>query len=127
MKPEQLMWNHLSAVLTTFAIAQRHEDKYSPDVPDVSFVRRSDGVTVWVELKTIDKWSPAVTKVPHLRAGQVNWLKSRSNLGAPVFMLLWIRESNEWLWIPGKELLHSMIDIGLDRETWLSLSDAQPF
>lgn len=134
MTPEQSMWQRLSPILHTFAIAQRHEDSLSPDIPDVSFTRRIStpygvsGGCGWIELKTIAAWNKrCFTKLPHLRPGQVNWLKSRGALGADVWLLLWVRESNEWLWIPGKDLAHTMIDVGQPVEEWRVISCPQPF
>ena len=49
MKPEQRMWQRVAAIAHSFSLCQRHEDRLSPDVPDVSFVRRTDGVGGWVE------------------------------------------------------------------------------
>lgn len=81
-KPEQLMWDHLKAKMEGRWDAQRHEDEYSPDVPDVSYALRGrDG---WIELKTIAEWPKRGTtavNLDRLRPGQVNWLESRGRHG----------------------------------------------
>ena len=119
------MWDRLAPILNQNFLCQRHEDRLSPDIPDVSFVRRSDGSAGWIELKTIDKWRRDLTKLHHLSAGQVNWLYARARLGADVWLLLWVRESDEWLWIPGYYVSHSMRDEGLVKTDWLNV--AVPF
>lgn len=97
MKPEQRMWGYLSGKMHGMWDAQRHEDRYSEDIPDVSFAltvgnRGIVGVDGWIELKTIPAW-PASLKtmvnIPHLTSGQVNWMERRGSAGTgSVFMLL---------------------------------------
>ena len=49
---------------------QRHEDKYSSDVPDISFAYMDHHG--WIELKTAKD-----NEVIKLRPGQINWLLKR--------------------------------------------------
>lgn len=126
-KPEQRMWCRLSKALEPVALCQRIEDRLSPDIPDVSFVRKSDGVSGWIELKTIKNWGRRpLTRIGHLRPGQVNWLTSRASHGASVWLLLWVEESDEWVWVYGADVTHEMADIGLSKVRWLGLN-RQPF
>lgn len=88
-KAEQLMWDYLSGVMRGRWDAQRHEDKYSDSIPDVSFAR--GGVDGWLELKIIPAW-PKKANTPinlsHLRPGQVNWLEDRGRAGNGACYLL---------------------------------------
>jgi len=116
------MWQRFDRMYSRRLICQRHEDRLSPDIPDVSCTRRSDGVNGWVELKTIEKWSGKTTKLRHLRPGQVNWLKTRGDVGAEVYLLLWVRESDEWLWIHGSKVVHEMWEAGFSKNEWVRLA-----
>jgi hypothetical protein len=81
-KPEQKMWDYLTAAMRGRWDAQRHEDKLSNSVPDVSFA--CQGVDGWLELKTIEEWPKRATtmvKLQHLRSGQVNWMEDRGRRG----------------------------------------------
>lgn len=89
-KPEQLQWQYLSKAMSGLWDAQRHEDRYSPDIPDVSYaIQNVDG---WIELKTLMKYPVNPDKpirLAHLRSGQVNWIERRGAAGAGrVFLLL---------------------------------------
>lgn len=127
-KPEQRMWDRLSRTLGPVALCQRIEDRFSPDIPDVAFVRKSDGMCGWIEMKTIPAWSKrSLTKLTHLRPGQVNWLMERANHGASVWLLLWVEESDEWLWIYGADVSHNMADVGLSAGDWRFVSHQSPF
>lgn len=126
--PEQRMWSRLSKILNPVALCQRVEDRLSPDIPDVNFVRKSDGMSGWIELKTIKNWSKrSLTRINHLRPGQVNWLTSRASYGASVWMLLWVEEPDEWVWVYGADVTHEMADAGLLKEDWLALHQPSPF
>lgn len=125
--PEQLQWQRASAVLHTYALCQRHEDRYSSGIPDVSFVQRDTGRSGWVELKTISAWSRGPTRIPHLSVEQVNWIGTRSLLGAAIWVLLWVREPNEWLWIPGRCINHDMRISGMPADEWRALDVGLPF
>lgn len=86
-KPEQLVWSALQRRMVGEWIAQRHEDRYSPGIPDVSFVR--NGVSGWIELKHADKNEPL-----KIRPGQLNWMKSRVDAGC--MCILMTRRDSIW-------------------------------
>ena len=81
-KPEQLVWQSLRPLLVAAgAVVQRHEDKYSVGIPDVSVVY--GGRSGWIELKAA-RTSHTPLK---LRDAQHNWMASRTNAGCPSFIL----------------------------------------
>lgn len=105
-KPEQKMWVYLASVMQGAWDAQRHEDKYSDSIPDVSFAlhgAKIHGAEGWIELKTIKtlpkKYNTPV-RIPHLTPGQVNWLERRGIAGnGKVYLLLAVgveMHSAEW-------------------------------
>lgn len=67
---------------------QHHEDKFQPDIPDLSIAR--DGWDGWIELKfseafpTRGKFNP-----PDFTAGQRAWLSARAKKGGGNCWLLW--------------------------------------
>lgn len=66
---------------------QRHEDRYSPDIPDSSFTYR--GVTGWIENKSSDPPKRDTPfPMPKLRPGQLNWMRERSRHGG-VCLIAW--------------------------------------
>lgn len=104
MKPESIQWQILSRA-TGFAILWcRHEDRYSPDIPDLSFCT-AEG-SGWVELKVIEKLPrPGKTVViPHLKPGQVNWANARWKLGANCWMLLRVSQTDQWILLCPKSM-----------------------
>lgn len=89
-KPEQRMWDYLRRRMNGRWDAQRHEDRHSEDIPDLSYA--CCGVSGWIELKTIADW-PKRTETPiridHLTPGQVNWLENRGRAGnGKVYLML---------------------------------------
>lgn len=97
-KPEQQQWIKLKAATEKHIMWQRHEDRLSPDIPDLSFQTPYGGG--WVEMKTLDQWparSTTAVNLPHLKEGQVNWLQKRRTLGSNCWILLWVRSTGEWL------------------------------
>lgn len=89
-KPEQRQWDYLRGQMAGRWDAQRHEDRYCQDIPDVSFGLQ--GIDGWIELKTIKAWPKRVgtpLNIPHLTAGQVNWIEARyAHGGRNSFLLL---------------------------------------
>lgn len=85
---EQLLWRALDAEMRSFWTAQRHEDRYSPDVPDVSFAL--NGVDGWAELKVVDPTPKpdALLRIAHFTSGQRNWLYKRGRAGTGHCFLL---------------------------------------
>lgn len=104
-KPEQKQWDYLSRQMSGLWDAQRHEDRHSPDVPDVSFAMQ--GIDGWLELKTLAAWPKRSTTqvyLEHLTSGQVNWLERRGSRGSGrVWLLLAVgteMAEAEWLLVP---------------------------
>ena len=76
--PEQRVWDSLRRHMPEDFLPQRHEDKYSPGIPDLSFVWR--GVQGWIELK-------AARPQLLMRPEQVRWMLRRSREGVPCILL----------------------------------------
>lgn len=76
--PEQRVWDTLKRRMPEDFLPQRHEDKYSSGIPDLSFVWR--GVSGWIELKSA---SPAI----HIRPAQAAWMLKRTRAGVPCILL----------------------------------------
>lgn len=68
--------------------AQRHEDRYSVDIPDVSFAL-PHGVAGWVELKAEGKSGEF-----EVSPGQIRWMLRRARLG--VRCVLMARAAGGW-------------------------------
>lgn len=91
--------------------AQRHEDKHSKGIPDVSYgiARRGDG---WIELKYLDRYptkpGPWDFKLDHFTPEQRNWLSSRAKHGTGrVFIMAQFgdRLTAIWQWAKLEPLL----------------------
>jgi hypothetical protein len=100
-KPEQKQWDAVARTMDRYWDAQRHEDKYSDGIPDVSFAYR--GTDGWLELKVIPRFpknEDHPISIPHLRPAQVNWMEKRARWGnGKVFMLLMVGDQpkdGEW-------------------------------
>ncbi len=105
---EQRVWDYLARSMKGRWFVQRHEDRYSDSIPDVSFVMT--GVSGWLELKQISTWPKKDTtpiNIPHLESGQVNWLEQVSNNGGNAWMLLVIGDQMAlatWFLIPASDV-----------------------
>lgn len=124
-KPEQLMWDYLDDTMRGRWDAQRHEDKFSESVPDVSFACR--GVDGWLELKVLPSWpkQPGVNvRMSHLRPGQVNWMEIRGKRGrGAVWLLLAVGTSNglaDWVLIHHTRV-RDLYEAKLTREDLLTM------
>lgn len=103
--PEQRQWQYLKNAMGMQWDVQRHEDKHSPAIPDLSYaIGRVDG---WIELKTLPQWpkkDDTGVRIGHLTADQLNWLESRGAHGnGQVFVLLAVGEDMRfahWALIP---------------------------
>jgi hypothetical protein len=79
------LWSDIQKGMLTRWHAQRHEDKHSTGIPDVSFgiQKRSDG---WIELKFLKRLpdfngKPWDFKYDHFTPDQRNWLETRTKHG----------------------------------------------
>jgi hypothetical protein len=107
-KPEQLLWDSLKRTMGTLWRIQRHEDKHSPDVPDLSYsCRRCSG---WLELKVLDKW-PASPTAPldfalsHFTLSQRSWLRRHGEMGSGHCYLL-AKIGDDFLLVRWSQLQH---------------------
>ncbi len=106
------LWNTLRDGMAGRWHCQRHEDKYSTGIPDVSFGigRVSDG---WIELKYLDKLPrdlrvrPFDFALDHLTPEQRNWMDLRSKFGTGrVFLMLQAGDAYYlWHWPKLSEML----------------------
>lgn len=100
---EALLWDRVSAGMTTRWHAQRHEDKYSKGIADVSYgiARRGDG---WIELKfkkryPADPAAPFDFTLDHFPAEQRNWLSQRAKFGTGrVFLMCQFGDTLTAIW-----------------------------
>lgn len=83
--PEQKVWDYLRRKMPPEFVPQRHEDKYSSGIPDLSFIWR--GVSGWIELKN-------ATPSFNLRPAQLAWMTKRMRAGAVCILLA--RYDNQW-------------------------------
>lgn len=82
-------------------LAQRHEDKYSVGIPDVSFI--FDRVSGWLELK-----AASTLKEPlKLRKSQMVWMSSRERAGCPCLLMVGV--GKEWVGIRVTDLVNKSI------------------
>lgn len=87
---ERNFWNWLDTQMCRYWHSQRHEDKYSTGIPDVSFAL--NGIDGWIELKAYEKWPNG--KLPHYTKDQANWLYSRRERGSGhIFILMKIEKT----------------------------------
>jgi hypothetical protein len=103
MAKEKSLWEMVSAAMYGLWHVQRHEDKHSVGIPDVSFgMKNFNG---WIELKHLEKWPPSgnIIKIPHFTPQQANWLFDRDLSGGNCWLLL--RVGNEYIFIRGKNVL----------------------
>jgi hypothetical protein len=90
-KPERDFWYWLDQRMCTYWHSQRHEDKYSSGIPDVSFGLNS--VDGWIELKAYNKW-PTGCGMPHYTNVQANWLLGRWQKGSRhIFILIKVEKT----------------------------------
>ena len=90
---EAKLWGDIQSGMVARWHAQRHEDKHSTGIPDVSFGigRRSEG---WVELKYLPEMpnlssnKPWDFKYDHFTSDQRNWLELRLRHGTGRLFLL---------------------------------------
>lgn len=79
-KPEKALWNYVSAGMNNRWDCQRHEDRYSKGIPDVSY--GINGVNGWIELKISKQGKVNISQE------QINWAISRGSRGGRCFVLI---------------------------------------
>lgn len=75
-------WDHLRNAMDGLWHVQRHEDKWSTGIPDLSFGVR--GVSGWIEMKflselTVEQYHRFDFDFAHFRSDQRNWLTARGD------------------------------------------------
>lgn len=117
---EDALWDRIRDGMATRWHAQRHEDKYSTGIPDVSYgiERIGDG---WIELKFLDRYPKYPNKpwdfaLDHFTPQQRNWLEMRHRHGTGrVFVMAQFGDTLTaiWAWSSLRSLLgvRSFIDI----------------
>lgn len=118
---EDDLWQETQGLLNGLWHGQRHEDKHSRGIPDVSF---GIGRTVegWIELKQIDRvphptdrWDLPLT---YFTPQQRNWLRLRAQFGTGKLYLYLCTPTMRFLW-PWKRL-----ESLLGHAQWAEIEDA---
>lgn len=70
---------------------QRHEDKFAPGIPDISYCYR--GKSGWIELKYLKNYPmhKTVVNIPHYTPAQKLWAKKYIEKGGNYFLVLRIK------------------------------------
>lgn len=91
---EKTMWKYLDGKMKGHWSVQRHEDKYSVGIADISYA--ANGIDGWIELKCLDWWPKSdkqIVSIPHFTPQQKNWLLDRGDKGSGnVFILIKIED-----------------------------------
>jgi|TARA_Y100000310_G_scaffold270200_1_gene283867 hypothetical protein len=90
---EHAAWTHMRNGMRGKWLAQRHEDKISIGIPDVSY--SMPGVNGWIEIESIQRWPKKpldIVKVKHFSDTQRVWLKRRGEMGGYCFALLKVNQ-----------------------------------
>ena len=77
MSGEVALWRYVSTGMRGRWTAQRHEDRYTAGIPDVSYAL--NGVDGWLELKALERPGAAVSV--GVTDEQALWLRRRGLLG----------------------------------------------
>jgi hypothetical protein len=90
---EHRLWEYLRDGMGGAWAAQRHEDKLSTGIPDVSYSISRHG---WIELKYIStkpSKSTSILRIPHYTEDQRNWLTSHGSRAGLCFLLLQVEKT----------------------------------
>lgn len=129
---ESDLWEHVREGMRSRWHAQRHEDKHSKGIPDVSYAmrRKTDG---WVEMKFLPEY-PTVSrhksekpwdfKLDHFTPEQRNWMNLRDDHSAGrIFLLARLGTSHIiWQWRRVRYMWGSMPFFALEEKAsglWL--------
>ena len=122
-RTEAAFWSYLSDVMSPYWAAQRHEDRYTKGIPDVSYsMSRVNG---WIELKSVTIEPEKIVQVPHFTNDQRQWLKRHGRRGGNCYVFIEARYKHRphitYLLIP-----HSRID-RVGESTIVELIDASEY
>lgn len=90
---EARLWKYIRDGMGSRWVAQRHEDKYSTGIPDVSYSTDHHG---WIELKYLarpPKRPNHPLAIPHFTAEQRNWITRHGSRGGKCFVLLQVEKT----------------------------------
>ncbi len=90
---ESRLWEYLRTGMGARWEAQRHEDRFTPGIPDVSYSITRHG---WIELKylpTKPKKSSSILKIDHYTQDQRNWAIRHGRRAGLCFMLLQVNKT----------------------------------
>lgn len=82
-RDENIFWKYLDGKMKGWWHVQRHEDKYSVGIADISYA--ANFVDGWIELKYLPKWPKTydlLVPIKHFTAQQKNWLVARGERGS---------------------------------------------
>lgn len=85
---EARLWSYLRDGVGPLWEAQRHEDRHSTGIPDVSYSTDHHG---WIELKYLPKApkrADTILKIDHYTAEQKNWLTRHGKRGGHCFLFM---------------------------------------
>lgn len=90
--PEHKLWVYIRDGMGNRWLPQRHEDKHSVGIPDLSYCINRSG---WMELKysPLPKNPDTVIKIKHWTVKQRNWIVSRGEKIGMCFVLLQVGSS----------------------------------
>lgn len=89
-KPEAIFWDWLESAIMGRWIVQRHEDKYSVGISDLSYALRD--TMGWIELKAYKKWP--TKNLGHYTSKQANWIYDHGkNGGGRNFILIRVKKT----------------------------------
>ncbi len=80
--------------MSPYWAAQRHEDKHTKGIPDVSY--SMNGVNGWIELKTVEINKLGKVNIPHFTAEQRQWLKRHGRRGGHCFLFVEVTGGRSW-------------------------------
>lgn len=90
---EARLWQYLRTGMGSAWEAQRHEDKLTSGIPDVSYSMSRHG---WIELKylsTKPKRAESPLKIDHYTVDQRNWLTRHGSRAGLCFLLLQVEKT----------------------------------
>ena len=93
-RTETTFWSLIQSKMSPYWAAQRHEDKHTKGIPDVSY--SMNGVNGWIELKTVEVSNAGKVNIPHFTTEQRQWLKRHGRRGGHCFLFVEITNSKQF-------------------------------
>lgn len=109
------LWQWISHEIGGLCHLQRHEDKLSVGIPDISYAWA--GIDGWIELKTLNHEPPQDEvfdfSYAYFKAHQRNWLTKRARSGnGRVYLACWVNPDTLVVWQWGR------VSAALGSDTW---------